>query len=360
MQMLWLIPSLGFALYLGFGLNQWQAAVFSFASFAVISLGLLLKANREPLSAQPKIYFSNHRVALDNQVLPRWSLLWPAKQRNLVKEQIAAEIARANSDLQVSHRIKYRLAALSSRAGYLDFWAGFASGKMIDLSLLQHGPHAIIIGATGSGKSQLLTLLLRSLTEGYDASQLTLSLIDFKGGATLLPFSKLEHCQRFVTDLHGDLSETFHSIAAELEYREQRISSGDFAAVDSKHLVVIDELAEVLRARGVQEQIESLAARGRSLGVHLVVASQSISGIPRQLIVNLGLRIGLGDLDAVDCAQLGLKTTAGLDPTPNMLTEANSEVSILSRAQVRTSNQVFELWFPSKGAVQRQMLQTAI
>jgi hypothetical protein len=75
-------------------------------------------------------------------------------------------------------------------------------------------------------------------------------------------------------------------------------------------LVVVDEVAALLAVRGAAEVLEAAAARGRSLGIHLVVAGQSISGLSRQLMVNLGLRFALGNIDVIEAAQLGIKTSA--------------------------------------------------
>jgi hypothetical protein len=114
-------------------------------------------------------------------------------------------------------------------------------------------------------------------------------------------------------------------------------------------VLVIDELQALLQVSTIQVALEDIAARGRSLGVHLLVSSQSLHGIPRSLLVNLGLRIAVGKPDPIDLAQLGIpRNVEGLD---DELLSAADWIS----AQYSTPKKTGNFLFPAGGAVSQNL-----
>jgi DNA segregation ATPase FtsK/SpoIIIE, S-DNA-T family len=200
---------------------------------------------------------------------------------------------------------------------------------LLDLNEHRHGPHGMIAGATGAGKSVLLQTIIAALTVTHDPQRLHLLLIDFKGGAALAPFSRLPHCCGLVTDLESSLAErVLTAIAAELRRRKQLLR--DAGAACGRHieniadyrglaaqaqlaplanlLIVLDEFDEL--ARHQPEFVSALVRvvkQGRSLGVHLLIASQQPSRvvsdeIRSQLSYFIALRLGSSE-DSRDMLQ---------------------------------------------------------
>ena len=187
----------------------------------------------------------------------------------------------------------------------------FSAGLDLDLNLLSHGPHLFLVGPTGSGKSRWLHRLLSTVNGGP-----RLILADYKGGATLASFGTC------LTDLDPpDIREGFWAtLLTLLEERERYLVLHGVSRIEEtgleRVLVVVDELGHALRLdRKALEALSAVAARGRSLGVHLVCANQSVAGVPRELLVNLGLRVILAGADEVDALQLGAKTTPKPKPS---------------------------------------------
>lgn len=187
----------------------------------------------------------------------------------------------------------------------------FSAGLELDLNLLSQGPHLFVVGPTGSGKSRWLHRLLSTLTGSP-----MLLLADYKGGATLAAFG------RCVTDLDSPevRIEFWESALNLLEQRERYLKAHRVSSVEDVGLervvLVLDELGHALRLdRKAHEVLCAVAARGRSLGVHLVCANQSVAGVPRELLVNLGLRVVLAGADEVDALQLGAKGTPKPKPS---------------------------------------------
>jgi len=110
------------------------------------------------------------------------------------------------------------------------------------------------------------------------------------------------------------IAETFESQLAE---RQKLLATLRCSAIEEfwnrggamkRQIIVIDELGELLRQHPrLAQALEQVAARGRSLGMHLVVTNQSMSGIARGLLVNLRARVAIGDMDPIDFSQLGFR-----------------------------------------------------
>ncbi|MEV1043684.1 type VII secretion protein EccCa [Streptomyces sp. NPDC049916] len=202
-------------------------------------------------------------------------------------------------------------------------------------SELGMGPHGLCVGATGSGKSELLRTLVLALVTTHPPEDLALVLVDYKGGATFAPFTELPHVAGVITNLENQagLVERVHSsLAGEVKRRQQALKDagnvadiGDYAALRAEkrpdlaplpHLfVVIDEFGELLTAKpDFIDLFLSIGRIGRSIGVHLLLSSQRIEGgklkgLDTYLSYRLGLRTFSADesrtvLDTTDAFHL--------------------------------------------------------
>src|SRR5204863_2486589 len=178
------------------------------------------------------------------------------------------------------------------------------------------GPHALIAGTTGSGKSELLRTLIASLAMTVDPERLNFVLVDYKGGSAFADCAALPHTVGLVTDLDEHLGQrALRSLDAEIRRREhvlRRAGVADLgqyrraeAASDGplpRLVVVIDEFA-TLRSE-LPEFVDALvgvAQRGRSLGIHLVLATQRPHGsVSDNVRANTNIRIALRVQDAAD------------------------------------------------------------
>ncbi|CAM5275752.1 S-DNA-T family DNA segregation ATPase FtsK/SpoIIIE OS=Streptomyces albaduncus OX=68172 GN=FHS32_000247 PE=4 SV=1 [Streptomyces griseoloalbus] len=164
-------------------------------------------------------------------------------------------------------------------------------------SQLGMGPHGLCVGATGSGKSELLRTLVLALAATHPPEDLALVLVDYKGGATFAPFAGLPHTAGMITNLENQagLVERIHaSLAGEVKRRQQVLKDagdvpdiGHYAELRATtrpdleplpHLfVVIDEFGELLTAKpDFIDLFLSVGRIGRSIGVHLLLSSQRI------------------------------------------------------------------------------------
>ncbi|MCQ3813703.1 MAG: FHA domain-containing protein [Acidimicrobiia bacterium] len=197
----------------------------------------------------------------------------------------------------------------------------------ISLDIRTDGPHALVAGTTGAGKSELLQSYVASLAATHSARHVTFLLVDYKGGAAFKDCVQLPHTVGLVTDLNtSEVHRALVSLEAELRYREiilNEAGAKDLAELESTAnpktpptlLVIIDEFAAL--AKEVPEFIEGVvdvALRGRSLGIHLVLATQRPAGvITPQIRANTSLRIALrvaDDDDSVDV--IGSREAAAL------------------------------------------------
>jgi S-DNA-T family DNA segregation ATPase FtsK/SpoIIIE len=191
------------------------------------------------------------------------------------------------------------------------------------VDLVGDGPHALVAGTTGSGKSELLRALVAGLAARSHPDDVTFLLVDFKGGSAFDVCARLPHTVGVVTDLDEHLAaRALRCLEAELRRREQvlrRAGAVDIAAyggarraggrVDEplpRLVVVVDEFA-ALRAElpTFVDALVDVAQRGRSLGVHLVLATQRPQGAVNDTIrANTNLRIALRVQDQADSLDL--------------------------------------------------------
>ncbi|TLM85643.1 FHA domain-containing protein [Pseudarthrobacter sp. NamE2] len=197
------------------------------------------------------------------------------------------------------------------------------------LDLHADGPHLLVAGTTGSGKSELLRTLTLGLALSYPPDRVNFLFVDFKGGSGLGPLTGLVHCVGLLTDLKsGELERTLISLRAEIKLREEALAAArvpDLAAYRSTgaakgfalpHLVIIidefrmlvDHSPEVLR------ELLRIAAIGRSLGIHLVMATQRPQGaltadIRANVTTSIALRVQ-SEMESVDI--IGTKAASAI------------------------------------------------
>jgi S-DNA-T family DNA segregation ATPase FtsK/SpoIIIE len=199
-----------------------------------------------------------------------------------------------------------------------------AAGAPVELDIKESaqggmGPHGLIIGATGSGKSELLRTLMLGLAMTHSPEQLNFVLVDFKGGATFLGLERLPHVSAVITNLADELplvDRMRDALAGELVRRQELFrQAGNYASLRDYTaaraggaplppipalFVVLDEFSELLAAK--PEFIDlfvTIGRVGRSLGVHLLLASQRLEeGRLRGLETQLSYRIGLRTFSA--------------------------------------------------------------
>lgn len=194
---------------------------------------------------------------------------------------------------------------------------GAAGTKTLDLQ--SDGPHLLVAGTTGSGKSELLRSLTLALALSYPPERVNFFFIDFKGGSGLGPLSDLVHCVGLQTDLSAsEMERTLASLRAEVRLRERCLSAARVPDVSTyrtsdaaraftlPHLVIVidefrmlvDDAPEVLR------ELLRIASIGRSLGIHLVMATQRPQGaltadIRANVTTSIALRVQ-SDMESVD------------------------------------------------------------
>ncbi|WP_342743163.1 type VII secretion protein EccCa [Corynebacterium frankenforstense] len=200
------------------------------------------------------------------------------------------------------------------------------------------GPHGLCIGATGSGKSELLRTLVVALAATHSPEQLNFVLVDFKGGATFLGLEELPHTSAVITNLQEEavLVERMHdAISGELHRRQEvlRAAGGlsgvaEYEALRARRpgleplpalVIVVDEFSELLSAHpDFADLFVAVGRLGRSLHVHLLLASQRLEeGRLRGLDSHLSYRIGLRTFSAAESRQvLGVPDAHSLPRAP--------------------------------------------
>ena len=215
-------------------------------------------------------------------------------------------------------------------------------GRAVELDIKESaqggmGPHGLVIGATGSGKSELLRTLVLGMVSTHSSDALNFVLVDFKGGATFLGMDGLPHVSAVITNLEEELvlvDRMQDAIAGEMNRRQELLRhAGNFANLRDYEaardagapldplpsLWIVDEFSELLSAKPEFIELFVMIGRlGRSLGVHLLLASQRLEeGRLRGLDTHLSYRIGLRTFSAGESRSvLGVPDAYELPPEP--------------------------------------------
>ncbi len=188
----------------------------------------------------------------------------------------------------------------------------------LDLHERFHGPHGLVAGTTGSGKSELLQTVLVSLCLTFSSEDISFFLIDYKGGGTGKGIDMLPHCAGSISNLSGNAAgRAMLAIGSENRRRQELFSRHGVSHIDEytalyrrgsakealPHLIlIIDEFAELKKEEPeFMQQIISLAAVGRSLGIHLILATQKPAGVvDDKILSNTHFRLCLKVQDRQD------------------------------------------------------------
>ncbi len=226
--------------------------------------------------------------------------------------------ARLLEDIDLDPPTPEAIAARWVNGRTTDVVVGAGYDGPFRLDLRRDGPHALIAGTTGSGKSEFLQTLVASLSVANRPDELTFVLVDYKGGSAFKDCARLPHTVGMVTDLDNHLvGRALVSLGAELRRREHLLagpgakdledywalqrSQPDLPAIP-RLVLVIDEFASmVAELPDFVNGLVSIAQRGRSLGIHLVLATQRPSGVvSADIRANTNLRISLRVTDEND------------------------------------------------------------
>ncbi|MCU1589796.1 MAG: domain containing protein [Frankiales bacterium] len=222
------------------------------------------------------------------------------------------------------------LSKWATRTASLAAPIGVGEAGLFAIDMRHDGPHGLLGGTTGAGKSEMLQTFVASLAAHHPPTRLTFLLVDYKGGAAFKDCVNLPHVVGYVTDLDGHLvHRALVSLNAELHRRERLLASvgaKDLIEMERKApeqappglLLLVDEFATL--AKELPEFVEgvvNVAQRGRSLGIHMLLATQRPAGaINENIRANTNLRMALrmnDDADSMDV--LGSRRAAALPRT---------------------------------------------
>ena len=302
MSPLFLLPSIAIGLFYGVTTGSYLILGASVLS------GLVAWVVNRRRAAIPdgQLLLVGQRVWLGEKRLAKYQVFWSKAEHQKVIEMFESQKSPSLDGLRELRAVGWYLGQSNAYLVGLDrvFRLDEGSG------------HLLVLGPTGSGKSELIHLVLASLDESV-----ALAVADYKGGAVLTetpwissktsdidqPKEQILFWQELIDEL--GIRENF--------LRDQGVSSWSAAErlgnCKPRLLVIVDEATAAIRSSNLAlDAITRIATKGRSLGVHLLLTSQSLVGLPREVLVNLRSRLALTGTDEVELLQLGCKDRIGL------------------------------------------------
>lgn len=302
MSPLLLLPSIAIGLFYGLTTGNYLILLVSVLS----GLVTWLVSKRKAVVPDGQLRLIGHRVWIGEMRLPKHQLFWSKAQHLKVIELFEAGKPPSIDGLR----------ALRSAGWYPDISNAYLVGLGQSFQLDDGAGHLLVLGPTGSGKSELIHLVIASLDDAV-----ALAVADYKGGAVLTETP-------WVTNKTSDIDEIevqnlfWKNLIDELNRREQLLRSQGLAnwsfseqlgVANPRLLVIVDEAVAAIRSGNkASDTITRIATKGRSLGVHLLLTTQSLVGLPREILINLRSRLALAGTDEVELLQLGCKERIGV------------------------------------------------
>ncbi|MBF4607858.1 FtsK/SpoIIIE domain-containing protein [Curtobacterium sp. VKM Ac-1393] len=284
--------------------------------------------------AAATVYRPEDRTRVEDVVLAGLSVETAERSARSVAHFDDPELLVPGASLPSLVRLPELLSSDGIRAAW-DTHTGFSTpigsseSGVLEIDLVRDGPHGLVGGTTGSGKSEFLRSLVAGLAARNDPTRLNFLLVDFKGGAAFAACERLPHTIGTISNLDEQLADrAIRALEAELE-RRQRVFAAAGADIDNldaylatkpvepmpRLLLVVDEFAMLAKDfPDVLTSLVSIAAVGRTLGVHMILATQRPAGVVSEdILANTNMRVALRVQSREDSTNvIGVPAAAGI------------------------------------------------
>ena len=292
-----------------------------------VQADLLAPADAETIARQLAPITDSSALAQDDSDIPR-SVSYLALVGTEIAQSEMAVIERWNENRSILTG-RHAPPTPSRKPGSLRAVIGQSALGTHSVDLRTDGPHALVGGTTGAGKSELLQAWILGMATANSPQRVTFLLVDYKGGSAFRDCVQLPHTVGMVTDLSPHLvRRALESLSAELHYREHllaRFKAKDLVELERRGeveappslIIVVDEFAALVQeVPDFVDGVVNIAQRGRSLGIHLILATQRPAGVIKDnLRANTNLRMALRMADTDDSTDvLGTPDAAYFDP----------------------------------------------